>query len=119
MVLFYQEGIILDINAVLNTKFNKKDIYKASLCETHISNGEFSIIYLGEVVGYYSGSYLFDFLSGDFYNTIEINKDAKYKPEGKYVTTLSKLYDKSGKIRPIDVLCDFENSNEEEYVRKR
>ncbi len=106
---------------VLNTKFNKKDIYSASLCETRLSNGEFSIIYLGEVVGYFSGSLLFDFTSGDFYSVLEINKEAKYKPMGKYVTTLSRVYDKSGKIRPIDVLCDFESNNKEEdkCVRKR
>lgn len=100
-------------NDILNMKFNKKDIYEASLCETCFENGRFCVIYLGDIVGVLNDGYLLDFGSGNVYSVIDIDSDTKNKPIGKYVLSPRKLYDSFGRISPMDVLCDSGN------VRKR
>ena len=107
------EGSILVSEDILNMKFNKKDIYGASLCETCFDNGRFFVVYLGEIVGVLNDNYLLDFDSGNIYTVIDINIDTKNRPIGKYVLSPYKVYDKHGRVSPIDVMCD------KSLVRKR
>lgn len=107
------EGSILVSEDILNMKFNKKDIYGVLCVKRVLIMGGFCDCLLGEIVGVLNDNYLLDFDSGNIYTVIDINIDTKNRPIGKYVLSPYKVYDKHGRVSPIDVMCD------KSLVRKR
>lgn len=105
-------------NDFLNHKFNKDNIYKAYLCELVISEGYLQVIAIDEVVGIMKNDLFFDFNGGNIWNLLEINDKVKYNFPGKYVVSPTRVYDKKGRIRPIDVLCDIEREKEDIGIKE-
>ncbi|MGM9878474.1 MAG: hypothetical protein ACI31R_00365 [Bacilli bacterium] len=107
-------------NDFLNHKFNKNDIYKAHLCKLSVSEGYLQVVAIREVVGVLKDDMFFDFNDGSVWDLLEINEETKYNSQGNYVVSPVKVYDKSGRVRPIDVLCDVDNKKEEnEQVKNK
>lgn len=107
-------------NDFLNHKFNKNDIYKAHLCKLSVSEGYLQVVAIREVVGILKDDMFFDFNDGSVWDLLEINEKTKYNYPGNYVVSPVKVYDKSGRVRPIDVLCDVDNKKEEnEQVKNK
>ena len=97
----------------LNHKFNKENIYKAYLCNLVITEGYLQVIVDSEIVGFMNNDLFLDFSNGNVFSVLKIDEYVKYNSPGKYAVSPVRLYERKGRIRPIDVLCDFDNEHDE------
>ena len=102
----------------LNHKFNKEKIYKAYLCDLVITEGYLQVIVDSEIVGFMNNDLFLDFSNGNVFSVLKIDEYVKYNSPGKYAVSPVRLYERKGRIRPIDVLCDIEREKEDSGIKE-